>query len=218
MTTRRDFLKTTAVAAGSLALAANVHAAGDDTIKVGIVGCGGRGSGAAGNVLHSAKGVTIVALGDIFQEKVDKLRKDLAAEVKTKEIAELGNTIDLPADRCFTGLDAFEKVINSGANYIILATPPGFRPIHLQAAVAAGKNIFTEKPVAVDGPGIRKVLQCYDDAQKKGLYIVAGTQRRHQALISRRSRSYTTGRSATSSAAAATGTRAISGSAPAKRR
>src|SRR5262249_17367126 len=91
------------------------------------------------------------------------------------------NTVDLPDERCFVGLDAYEKVINDPAvNYVILATPPGFRPPHLQAAVAAGKNIFTEKPVGVDGPGIRKVLAAYDESQKKGLCIAAGTQRRHQ--------------------------------------
>jgi predicted dehydrogenase len=92
----------------------------------------------------------------------------------------LGNSVDLPEDRCFAGLDAYEKVINSDANYIILATPPGFRPLHLQAAVAAGKNIFTEKPVGTDIAGIRKVLAAYEEAQKKGLHIAAGTQRRHQ--------------------------------------
>src|SRR6185437_9295015 len=95
------------------------------------------------------------------------------------EIKQKGNQVDVE-NRCFTGLDAYKQVIDSGANYIILATTPGFRPIHLQAAVAAGKNIFTEKPVGVDGPGIRKVLEAYEEAQKKGLHIVAGTQRRHQ--------------------------------------
>jgi myo-inositol 2-dehydrogenase/D-chiro-inositol 1-dehydrogenase len=182
---RREFLKSsTAAAAGAalttLSLAPAVHAAGSDTIKVGLIGCGGRGSGAVDNVLHSAKDVEIVAIGDVFQFRVNDLRRrlqDLAGDAAVKG---LGNRVDLPQERCFAGLDCHDRVINSGANYIILATPPGFRPLHLQAAVAAGKNIFTEKPVGVDGPGIRKVLAAYEDAQKKGLAIVAGTQRRHQ--------------------------------------
>ena len=86
----------------------------------------------------------------------------------------------MPNDRCFVGLDAYQKVIDSGVNYVILATPPGFRPYHLKAAVAAGKNIFTEKPVGTDAPGIRSVLETYEKAKDKGLAIVAGTQRRHQ--------------------------------------
>src|SRR5207244_6238557 len=93
----------------------------------------------------------------------------------------LGTTVDLPQANCFVGLDAYDKVINTpGVNYVILATPPGFRPLHIQAAIAAGKNLFTEKPVGVDGTGIRKVLAAYDESIKKGLHVVAGTQRRHQ--------------------------------------
>jgi predicted dehydrogenase len=182
---RRDFLKTATVAAGAavvsnLSLAPAVHAAGSDQIKVGIVGCGGRGTGAGENVLNAARGVTIYALGDVFKFQVDGARGRLTNAVKGKKVQELGNNVEVEG-RCFSGLDAYKQVINSGANYIILATTPGFRPIHLEAAVAAGKNIFTEKPVGVDGPGIRTVLAAYEEAQKKGLHIVAGTQRRHQA-------------------------------------
>ncbi len=183
LATRRDFLKaTTAVAAGvSLAgLAAHVHAADNDVIKVGLIGCGSRGTGAADDVLHSAKNVHIVALGDVFEDRMNGCRDTLIKAGNSEDVKKLDNKVDLPRDRCFVGLDAFEKVIASGANYIILATPPGFRPLHLQAAVAAGKNIFTEKPVGVDGPGIRKVLEAYEEAKKKNLAIVAGTQRRHQ--------------------------------------
>lgn len=180
---RRDFLKTTAVAAGAAVATQlslpTVHAAGSDVIKVGVIGCGGRGSGAAHDVLHSAKGVTIHALGDVFDFQVNGTRKQLQSTAGRDEIKQMGNAVDVEG-RCFSGLDAYKQVIDSGANYIILATSPGFRPIHLQAAVAAGKNIFTEKPVGVDGPGIRKVLEAYEEAQKKGLHIAAGTQRRHQ--------------------------------------
>jgi myo-inositol 2-dehydrogenase/D-chiro-inositol 1-dehydrogenase len=180
---RRDFLKTTAVAAGAavatqLSLPA-VHAAGSDVIKVGLIGCGGRGNGAAEDVLRAAKGVTIHALGDVFQFQVDGTRNRLTQLAEKDEIKQKDNQVDVE-NRCFSGLDAYKQVIESGVHYIILATSPGFRPIHLQAAVAAGKNIFTEKPVGVDGPGIRKVLEAYEEAKKKGLHIVAGTQRRHQ--------------------------------------
>jgi myo-inositol 2-dehydrogenase / D-chiro-inositol 1-dehydrogenase len=182
--TRREFLKTTAVASTALAanmsLLSNVHAAGSDTIKVGLIGCGGRGSGAVDNVLLSAPNVEIVAIGDVFKCRTDDLRQQLQRSAKSETIKGLGNKAEVPEERCFVGLDAYEKVINSDANYIILATPPGFRPLHLQAAVAAGKHIFTEKPVGVDGPGIRKVLAAYEDAQKKNLCIAAGTQRRHE--------------------------------------
>ena len=184
---RRDFLKTSTVAAAgaalsTLALTPSVHAAGSDTIKVGLIGCGGRGSGAAENVLQSAPNVEIVAIGDVFKAKTDGLRNHLTRWIANDKTAkELGNKVDLPPERCFVGVDAYEKVISSPANYIILATPPGFRPPHIQAVVAAKKNLFTEKPTGVDGAGIRKVLDAYEKAKEAGLHIAAGTQRRHQA-------------------------------------
>jgi predicted dehydrogenase len=180
---RRDFLKVSAAAAaGALVLPAGVYAAGNDTIKVGLVGCGGRGKGAANNVLHSAKGVKIVAVGDVFANHTRSGRNDLTKIGQEESVKQLGNSVDLPEDRCFTGLDAYKKVINHPeVNYVILATPPGFRPLHIAETVNAGKNLFTEKPVAVDGPGIRQVLDAYDQSMKKGLHIAAGTQRRHQA-------------------------------------
>src|SRR5262245_3349779 len=178
---RRDFLKVTgAAAATGMILAGGVHAAGDETIKVGVIGCGGRGSGGAENVLNAAKGVEIVALGDFVKGKAVNLRKRLV-DFLNGEGKQTGNKVTATEDTCFGGLDNFEKVLSTGCNYVILATPPGFRPINLAAAVAAGKNVFTEKPVAVDGTGIRRVLDVYDEAMKKKLAIAAGTQRRHQA-------------------------------------
>src|SRR4051812_4307545 len=180
---RRRFLATAGAAAATTAfLAPAIHAAGSETIKVGLIGCGGRGSGAAENVLSSAKGVEIVALGDFFKNKADNLRKNLKGFAESDETCKkLGNKADVSEDNCHGGLDAYERVLNTpGINYVILATPPGFRPVHLQAAVAAGKNIFCEKPVGVDGPGIQKVLAAYESALEKKLAIVAGTQRRHQ--------------------------------------
>ncbi len=173
-TSRRDFLKKSgaAVAAVAASQLPAVHAAGSDEIRVAVIGCGGRGSGAARNVLESAPGVRVVALADAFPDRLQQCRERLG-----KQLGEKGQ---VPEGRCFTGLDAFSKALESDANYIILATPPGFRPQHLKAAVAAGKHVFTEKPVAVDGPGIRTVLGVYDEAKAKGLCVAAGTQRRHQ--------------------------------------
>ena len=180
--TRRDFLKTTASAAVATQLSlTEVHAAGSDRIKVGLIGCGNRGRGAAENVLSAAPGVEIVALGDTFADPLKEACERLTKFVQRPEIKERGNAVDLPESRCFVGLDAYKKVILCPeVNYVILATPPGFRPIHIEATIAAGKNLFAEKPVGVDGPGIRKVLAAYEDAKNKGLAIGVGTQRHHQ--------------------------------------
>lgn len=173
---RRKFLKTsTAAIVGGAAVRLGgipgAYAAGSDEIRVGLIGCGQRGTGAAQNCLTAAPGVKLVAMGDVFKDHLDKSYGILSA---------LGGQVDVPEERRYVGLDAFEKVLAADVNYVILATPPGFRPIQLKAAVEAGKNIFTEKPVAVDGPGIRSVLETYEEAKGKGLAIGAGTQRRHQ--------------------------------------
>ena len=176
--TRRDFLKTVTTAAVGTAIVPGTstafagHVAGSDAIRIGLIGCGGRGTGAVEDALTSSQGVTLVAMGDVFPDRLTSSRTRLREKYAA--------AIDVPDDRAFTGFDAYKKVLASDVNYIILATPPGFRPVHLAAAVAAGKNIFTEKPVAVDGPGIRSVLETYEQARAKGLGVAAGTQRRHQ--------------------------------------
>jgi myo-inositol 2-dehydrogenase / D-chiro-inositol 1-dehydrogenase len=172
---RRDFLRTTtaAVVGGTLASTVNVpgaFAAGSDEIRVGVIGCGGRGTGAIGNVLAAAPGVRLVAVGDLFP---DRLADSL------KNLAKLGDKVAVPKEQQFTGWDAYEKVIASDVNYVILAAPPGFRPAHLQAAIAAGKHVFTEKPVAVDAAGYKTVVAAAEMAGQKGLGVAAGTQRRH---------------------------------------
>jgi myo-inositol 2-dehydrogenase/D-chiro-inositol 1-dehydrogenase len=175
---RREFLSTTAVAAGATALLGvvpSVHAAGSDSIKIGVIGCGGRGTGAAANTCTGNEGVTIHAMGDLFKDNLDNSLNKLKNDENCK------GKLNVTDDRCFTGFDAYKKVIDSGIDMVILASPPGFRPMMLEYAVKAGKNIFTEKPVGVDGPGIRRVLAAYEEAKSKGLGIVAGTQRRHQA-------------------------------------
>jgi myo-inositol 2-dehydrogenase / D-chiro-inositol 1-dehydrogenase len=178
-TNRRTFLKTSAVAgaAAGLGVVPNAHAAGSDTIKVGLIGCGGRGRGAAENICEAAgtsHSIKIHAMGDVFTDRIQNALDGL------KDNRHAQGKVDVPKERCFDGFDAFKKVTEC-CDLVILATPPGFRPQHLEYAVKAGKNIFTEKPVAVDGPGIRKVLAAAELAREKKLCIVAGTQRRHQA-------------------------------------
>jgi len=175
---RREFLKTsTAVVGGAVASTLGfvppVYPAGTDLIRVGVIGCGGRGTGAAEDVVNAAPNVKLVALGDTFRDHLEESLAELKAKIADK--------MDVPEDRCFIGFDAYEKVISSGVDYVILATPPGFRPPHLKAAVAAGKHIFTEKPVAVDAPGVRTCLEVYEQAKAKGIGIASGTQYRHSS-------------------------------------
>src|SRR5262249_11471423 len=144
-TTRRGFLATGAAAAAAVVIPTAVHASVDETIKVGVIGCGGRGGEAWNHALEADQAVKIVACADAFPEDVAALRKNLANHGDRVQLAETG----------FSGLDAYEKVLKQDLDYVILATPPGFRPVHLEMAVKAKKNVFCEKPVAVDAPGIR---------------------------------------------------------------
>ena len=177
---RRDFLKTSGLAvagtglAAGLSVARSAHAAGDDTIKIGLVGCGGRGTGAANQALHVQGNVKLIAMGDAFE---DRLKGSLG---NLKKDAPIAPKIDVPEDRQFVGFDAYKKVLEAGVDLVILATPPGFRPIHLAAAVEADKHVFMEKPVAVDGPGVRAVLAATAEAKKKNLALGVGLQRHHQ--------------------------------------
>ncbi|MBX9679267.1 MAG: Gfo/Idh/MocA family oxidoreductase [Gemmataceae bacterium] len=173
-TSRRKFMQTSAAAGVALAGLANVHAQNNnDTIKIGLVGCGGRGSGAAEQCLRAGANLKLVAVGDAFRDRADGAVNGLRNNPATRD------KVDVTAERTFIGLDAYRQVI-AASDLVILATPPGFRPTHIHAAVEAGKHIFTEKPVAVDGPGIRKCLEAYAAANEKKLNIVAGTQRRYQ--------------------------------------
>ena len=140
-------------------------------LKAGIIGCGGRGSGAAFNFLEAGGStVAVTAIGDVFQDRVN----DLQAKLKKQ------NDVDIADENCFVGFDAFEKVIDSGVDIVILATPPKWRPEHFEAAVKARKHVFMEKPVAVDPVGIRQVIAAAKMAEAAGLKVVTGTQRRHQ--------------------------------------
>jgi len=139
-------------------------------LKAGLIGCGGRGTGAAIDFLSAGPNLKIVALGDVLQDKIDSCREELKKS-KGAEVAD---------DKCFIGFDAFQKVIDSGVDIIIMATPPHFRPDHFAAAVEARKHVFMEKPVCVDPVGARSVIASARKAQGMGLSVVTGTQRRHQ--------------------------------------
>ncbi len=185
---RRYFLQQSAAATAVGALTSTlgqVFAAGSDTIRVGLIGCGARGTGAAMNCVTSSPGVEITALGDVFPDRVQACLARLKDNARAKEWDasrewRQADQIKVTPDKCFSGFDACQKVLASGVDLVILAGPPHFRPAHLKAALEAGKHVFMEKPVAVDPPGIRSVLASSEVARQKGLAIVAGTQRRHE--------------------------------------
>jgi len=149
-----------------LSIAQSAHAAGSDVLKVGLIGCGGRGSGAAAQALNADPHVKLTAMGDAFSDRLQASLANLKKENPEK--------VDVAPDHCFVGFDAYQKVIDSGVDVVILATPPHFRPMHIQAAVAAGKHVFAEKPVAVDAPGVRSVLATCELAKEKNLSVVSG--------------------------------------------
>ena len=134
-------------------------------LKAGLIGCGGRGTGAAANFLDAGPNLQITALGDVFQDKIDNCREQLKKE----------KNVEVPDDKCFVGFDSYQKVIDSGVDLVLLCTPPHFRPAHIEAAVSAGKHIFLEKPCAVDPVGARSVLVSVEKAKQKGLCMVSGT-------------------------------------------
>jgi predicted dehydrogenase len=164
---RRDFLKSSAALAAA-AVTANAHAAGDDLLKVALIGCGGRGTGAASQALRADQNVKLTAMADVFS---DRLESSLATLQRDKEIS---GKIDVPPERRFVGFDAYKKAIDSGVDVVLLCEPPHFRPLSLRYAVDKGKHVFAEKPVAVDAPGVRAVLSICEEAKKKNLSIVSG--------------------------------------------
>lgn len=194
---RRSFLKTSALAAGATLaqapFAITSHAANDDPIRIGLIGCGGRGTGALLNALgvqtkviypsagyhtedvaagagYAGKNIQVVALADLFEDRLNRCRAQLRQA-----------GISVAPDHCFTGWEAYRQLLAlPEVNYVIHATPPHFRPAHTLAAIEAGKNIFIEKPAAVDPTGVRTIMKAAALAKEKNLGIVAGTQRRHQ--------------------------------------
>jgi len=177
---RRDFIKATAaigmtavLPGKELLFAAGSDSSATDKLRVGLIGCGGRGTEAAVNCVNSAPNVEVVAMGDLFQDQLDKSLAELSRKVDDK--------VSVTKDTSFVGFDAYKKVIACDVDIVILATPPHFRPEHFKAAIESGKHVFMEKPVAVDPTGIRSIITSSELAEQKGLSVVAGTQRRHQA-------------------------------------
>jgi predicted dehydrogenase len=175
MLTRRHFLRNSStvavgglVASAALTRAADASAPAPSVIKVGLIGCGGRGTGAALQALKADPGVRLTALADVFADRLDSSLATL------KKMTAVANRIDVTPATSFVGLDAYQKVIDSGVDVVLLASTPAFRPEHFRAAVAAGKHVFCEKPVAVDGPGIRSVLASAAEAQRKNLSVMSG--------------------------------------------
>jgi predicted dehydrogenase len=176
---RRGFMKGAAVGAASLAAVSAFHprafAAGSDKIRVGLIGCGGRGTYDTTNYLKAAEGVELTAMGDLFQDRLDTCRRTLSKRAPDQ--------VKVTDDRCFVGWDAHKKVLATDVNVVILTQPPHFRPAHLRAALEAGKHVFMEKPVAVDPVGVRSVIESSELADKKNLTVVAGTQSRRMSHL-----------------------------------
>jgi predicted dehydrogenase len=180
---RREFLRGSAAASAAAVLgglsAAGVRAAGSDRVRVGLVGCGGRGNGALGNCLEAARiaghPVQVWALGDLFEDRAMGVFNGLKARAQADP-----QTYGVTPERVFTGWHNYQQVLDSGVDLVLIATPPGFRPMQFAAAVKAGKHVFMEKPVCVDPWGYREVCRAADEAKEKKLTVVAGTQRRHE--------------------------------------
>jgi len=175
--TRRDFAKTSAIASFAiLSSKSGVAETNVDTLKVGLIGCGGRGTGAAINILESDNNVKLIAMADMFQDRLDGARQRIAnadnPKVKSKFAVE--------DELCFVGVDAYKKIVATDVDIILECTPPYSRPKHIEAAVEAKKHIFTEKPAGVDPVGIRRFMAAAKKHKEMGLSLVAGTQRRHE--------------------------------------
>ncbi|MBZ5855969.1 Gfo/Idh/MocA family protein [Flavihumibacter profundi] len=185
--TRRVFVKQTGILAGGLIAAplmskANFFSGSDDTIKIALIGCGGRGTGAALQALLSKQKVKLVAMADAFRDRLDDCYKTLTADDisdYSSTVKNLKAQVDVPEERKFVGFDAYQKAI-ALADVVLLTTPPGFRPIHFEEAVKQGKQIFMEKPVATDPAGIQRVIAAAAIAKQKKLNVVVGLQRHYQ--------------------------------------
>ncbi len=185
---RRKFVKTTGLAVGGMMLspsliAAKAHIDGNDAIKIGLIGCGGRGTGAVVQALTTQQNVKLVAMCDAFKDNLDKCYKRITdpkfQDWSTDEPLDLRAKIEVPEEHKFDGFEGYKKVILL-CDVVMIATPPGFRPIHFEEAIKQQKHVFMEKPVAVDAPGVRKVLEVAEIAKKKRLNVVVGLQRHYQ--------------------------------------
>ncbi len=177
---RRDFIKISALAGAGAVLASKgiVHAQGSDKIRVGLIGCGGRGTGAGIiDCAQSSPGVELVAIGDLFQDHIDKAPEQIIENLRKRDLP-AEEIYKVSPEATFVGFDAYKKVIASDVDMVILTTPPNFRPEHLREAVLNDKHVFIEKPIAVDPIGVHSVIESSEMAKQKGLTLVAGTQMR----------------------------------------
>ncbi len=186
---RRRYLKTTLAAGGlatASAISAKAFAAGSDEIKAGLIGCGGRGSGAAAQAMSTTgKNVKLWAMADAWEGPLEtslsSLSRGRAGNSKVEPGKGFDGALDVPAERRFVGLDAYSRIIDSGIDLVILTGPPGYRPLHFERAVEAGKHVFMEKPLATDAAGVRRILAASEKAKEKNLKVGVGLQRHHQA-------------------------------------
>ena len=188
---RRSFVKKSALAAGAGIMLseedikAKVYVDGDDAIKIGLIGCGGRGTGAVTQALRSGQNVKLVAMADAFKDNLKKCYDRISdpdfKDWSTEKAVDMSSMIDVPEEHMFDGFDGYKKVIDL-CDVVLIATPPGFRPIHFEAAVNANKHVFMEKPLAVDGPGVRRILAAAKIAKQKKLNVVVGLQRHYQKI------------------------------------
>ena len=172
---RREFIRASAAVSMAALLSGKerLFAAGSDKLRVGLIGCGGQGTHDAISCLNSSPDVELVAMGDLFKDRLDKSLNELKTKVADK--------VKVTEDTCFVGIDAYKKVIASGVDMVLIVTPPHFHPEHVKAAIEASRHVFMEKPAAVDPAGVRSIIASSELAGQKGLSFVAGTQRRHQA-------------------------------------
>ena len=175
---RRDFLKTSTTAAAGASLVSSLsavqaaHTSYDETVRLGMIGCGGRCTGAAGNAMNTEGPTKLVAMCDAFDDRLQGSLKTLKRKYKDQ--------VDVPKERQFVGFDGYKALLDSDIDLVLIATPPGFRPIHFEAAVNAGKHVFAEKPVAVDPAGVRRFLAAAKKSKEKDLLVQIGLQRRHE--------------------------------------
>ena len=179
VSSRREFLKASSLTVAGAALAAGTglvrmaHAAGNDEIRVAVIGCGGRGAGAAANCLDADPTVKIVAIADAFQDRIDSALNMLKGKY--------GERIDVPRDRQFAGLEAYKQAVACNAQLVVMATPPGFRPAQYAAAIQAGKHVFMEKPVRVDAPGFRSADGDEQAGRRERAGVAVGLQRQSRS-------------------------------------
>ena len=176
---RREFVMAASAAAAlpslaggflSTAAARTPAKAADGVLRIGLIGCGGRGTGAATQALKADKNCVLVAMGDVFPDRLTSSLKGITDEMG----ADAASQVKVDPDKQFIGFDSYQKVIDSGVDVVLLCSYPAFRPVHLKAAIAAGKHVFAEKPLATDAPGLRSVLETAAEAKKKNLGILVG--------------------------------------------